>query len=445
MSTALAIAGVTAVLRDLLNDGLINHNISGLVGSSVTISVQAPDRVVTGGAPEASQLNLFMYMATPNPGWRNEGLPARDGSGRTRLSNVPLALDLHYLLSAYSGADLHAEILLGYAMQLLHETPVLTRAAIRTALNPSPAVGAALPPALRALADAGLADQIELIKLTPHTLSSEETSQLWTATQSHLRPSMAYVASVVLIQAQRPSRAPLPVLTRGPLDSTTGREAGIAVQASLEPSVPLLVRVAPPLGQPVAAIGDTVLLHGSLLDGADREVVLREDRLGMEQVLPVLAPTPSLPAALVAAFSLAGLQATLPAGVYRVALRVTRTDSRGQMRRHETPSLPLTLAPRLTSTPQTVARAPNGSASVPITFTPDLQPGQRAVLVLDGDEYLPQAAGATPASLIFPVAHARLGVHLARLRVDGIDSPIVDMDYTPPALPRFLNQTVEFT
>ena len=62
-------------------------------------------------------------------------------SGRLRLANAPLALDLHYLLSVYSGGDLHAEILLGYAMQLLHEMPVLTRDAIRTALNPSPGVG----------------------------------------------------------------------------------------------------------------------------------------------------------------------------------------------------------------------------------------------------------------------------------------------------------------
>ena len=93
MSTALAIAGVTAVLRDLLNDGLINHNISGVLGSSVTVSVQAPDRVVAANAAEASQLNLFMYMVTPNLGWRNEGLPGRDGSGRTRLTNPPLAVE----------------------------------------------------------------------------------------------------------------------------------------------------------------------------------------------------------------------------------------------------------------------------------------------------------------------------------------------------------------
>ena len=82
-----------------------------------------------------------------------------------RLTNAPLALDLHYLLSVYSSGDLHAEILLGYAMQLLHEMPVLTRDAIRTALNPSPDVGTSLPPALRALVDSGLEDQVELIKL----------------------------------------------------------------------------------------------------------------------------------------------------------------------------------------------------------------------------------------------------------------------------------------
>ena len=32
MSSALAIAGVTAVLRDLLNDGLINQDATGTLG-----------------------------------------------------------------------------------------------------------------------------------------------------------------------------------------------------------------------------------------------------------------------------------------------------------------------------------------------------------------------------------------------------------------------------
>jgi Pvc16 N-terminal domain len=161
MSSALAIAGVSAVLRDLLNNALLDGKVANAVGESVDVRVGPPDRVGSANGKEASLLNLFLYRVTPNSGWRNADLPARDASGRQRLSNPPLALDLHYLLSAYSGSDLHGEILLGYAMQLLHETPVLTRAAIQTALKPALDLGTVLPSALLALADAGLAEQLE--------------------------------------------------------------------------------------------------------------------------------------------------------------------------------------------------------------------------------------------------------------------------------------------
>ena len=132
MSTALAIAGVTQVLRDLLNDRFVNQNVAGQIGQSVTVSTMPPDKVVQQNGIEVTQLNLFMRQVTPNLGWRNEGLPSRDASGRTRLSNPPLAINLHYLISAYGAADLHAEILLGHAMQLLHENPVIPREAIRS-------------------------------------------------------------------------------------------------------------------------------------------------------------------------------------------------------------------------------------------------------------------------------------------------------------------------
>lgn len=445
MSTALAIAGVTAVLRDLLNDGLINHDISSVLGSSVTVSVQAPDRVVATNAAEASQLNLFMYLVTPNPGWRNEGLPGRDGSGRTRLSNPPLALDLHYLLSAYSGADLHAEILLGYAMQLLHETPVLTRAAIRAALVPSPPVGNTLPPALRALADSGLAEQLELIKITPVVQTNEELSKFWTATQSHLRPSAAYTASVVLIQAQQPARSALPVLTRGPRDAQ-GRETGIAVQPGLEARLPLLTRAEPPAGQTVAGIGDLVVLHGQALDGADRRVRLESDMWQVAlEIAAEPAQPPDRPAATTAAFSLAGLAAALPVGIYRVTLDATRPDMLNQPKRMSSNRLALTLAPRITNLPQTVARAGDGSATVTLQFTPELRSGQRATLVLGSNEVAPLATGATPTSLQFRIPGAVPGSYLARLRVDGIESPIVDMDLSPGDAPHFLNLAVNIT
>src|SRR6185436_10358978 len=146
MSTALAIASVTAVLRDLLNNGLIDHDVSATLGN-VTVSSLPPDRVDITSQNQQSRLNVFLYQVTPNAGWRNVGLPSRNANG-DRLSNPPLALNLHYLLTAYGALELHAEILLGYGMQLLHETPVLTRTAIRMSLAPPTAVGPvnSLPP-----------------------------------------------------------------------------------------------------------------------------------------------------------------------------------------------------------------------------------------------------------------------------------------------------------
>src|SRR4029450_8270342 len=113
MSNALAIAAVTAVLKDLLNNGVIDHQLSGVVGE-VTVSALPPDRVLVEGQAETSRLNLFLYQVTPNAGWRNQALPSHDPSG-IRVTNPPLALDLHYLITAYGANELHAEILLGYA------------------------------------------------------------------------------------------------------------------------------------------------------------------------------------------------------------------------------------------------------------------------------------------------------------------------------------------
>ena len=167
MSNALAIAAVTAVLRDLLQNALIDHDIVAAVGE-VKVSLTSPGLIVApqeGQIP--SQLNLFLYQVLPNPGWRNVGQPARNAQGE-RLSNPPLALDLRYLLTAYGDSDFDAEILLGYSMQILYETPVLPREAIRTALAPqSPVGGSILPPAFQALSAADLADQVEQIKITP--------------------------------------------------------------------------------------------------------------------------------------------------------------------------------------------------------------------------------------------------------------------------------------
>ena len=107
MTTAYGIAAVTAILRELLNDGIVEHSLSGILSSLVGVSTMPPDRFIPATGVEPTQLNLFLHRVSANPGWRNEGLPARDASGRQRLANAPLSLDLHYLLSAYGAGDLH--------------------------------------------------------------------------------------------------------------------------------------------------------------------------------------------------------------------------------------------------------------------------------------------------------------------------------------------------
>lgn len=131
MSNALAIAGVTAILRDRLNDGLLNANLDSLGQFSVTSS---PPDLLVGDADPANRLNIYLWNVTRNAAWSSQRLPARSAAGE-RIDNPFLALDLHYILTATGAEDLNAEILLGYGMQVLHETPVLTRADIRTALG----------------------------------------------------------------------------------------------------------------------------------------------------------------------------------------------------------------------------------------------------------------------------------------------------------------------
>ena len=211
MSTALAIASVTAVLKSLLENRLMELGAPASVGD-VTVTALPPDRITTG-TDERSQLNLFLYRVSPNTRWRrSEGNGSSIGDGgkaagreaeNSPVAPFPLALDLHYLLTAYGERDLHAEILLGYGMQLLHEVAVLSGEQIEAALaRLSGAKGGA----------AGhdrLRQPMEQICVTPEFSGTEEISRLWSALQARYRPSAAYKVSTVLIDSGKIQEPPV--------------------------------------------------------------------------------------------------------------------------------------------------------------------------------------------------------------------------------------------
>jgi hypothetical protein len=257
--------------------------------------------------------------------------------------------------------------------------------------------------------------------------------------QSHFRPTAAYTASVVLIEAVRPARSPLPVLSRGPVNPATRRDRGVVVNPGLVPPLPMLTAIVPPAHQPVARIGDTIDLQGHDLAGTGREVLLTNDRFGIDTTIAALPQPPSGADGLIQ-FRLAPAQtSTLPVGVYRVAAHLLRL---GETTPRETNRLAMTLAPQMTNLPLNVIRDGGGTASFTIDFVPALRAGQSAVLVLGQDEFLPQGVGSPPTTLSFVISHAPIGSHLARLRIDGIESPIIDLSAEPPATPTFLNQRV---
>jgi hypothetical protein len=194
----LAIASVTAVLKDLLGTALIGY--SGMAGlGDVIVTAIPPDRI-TAGAEERPQLNLFLYRVAPHAKLARSSPPLSGAGSSPR--ETPLALELSYLLTAYGAEDFHAEILLGCGMQLFHETPLLQPARIRAALGTqqSKKSKTTLSPVRAALAESHLADQLEEIKITPQFLTSEDMSKLWSALQARYRPSMSYQVSAVVLR-----------------------------------------------------------------------------------------------------------------------------------------------------------------------------------------------------------------------------------------------------
>jgi hypothetical protein len=436
MSNALAIAGVSAVLKDLLDSGLIDHQVTDALGAGVTVSSLAPDVVPIDGDDAVPRLNLFLYQVTPNAAWRNVDLPSRDASGR-RVSNPPLALDLHYLLTAYGIAELQAEVLLGYGMQLLHENPVLSREAIRTALNPSPVTGALLPSVYQALRSADLAEQVEVLKITPMAMSAEEMSRLWSALTAHYRPTAAFQVSVVLIEPQGPAISPLPVLTRGRRVPGLERDEGVVVTPGLVPPYPTLgsALVAAHETPSTLGLGDVLTVRGHHLGGTARAMVLRNDRFGVELQIPLAdgADEATLD------FNVPNLPADLPVGVYQLELRVLRA---GEAEPRTSNPLPVALAPAITSFPPiAIARSGANVLSVRISCQPEVRVGQKVKLLMDTREAPAQPFTTNTTTLDFEFVDAPPagGTPLLRLKVDGIESIVVNRGARPPA---FFNHRV---
>ena len=404
MSTPLALATVTAVLQNFIQNSIVEHDLAATLGGNITVSAEPPDRI-DNGASSPDRINLFLFQATENQGWRNVAFPSRNPNA-DRISNPPLALDLSYLLTAYGSGPLHAEALLGLAMFVLHEMPVLTRDAIRAVILAPPQ-----PPLLAGLQTSELADQIEQIKVVPQVMSVEEISKIWSALQSQYRPTAVYKASVVLVESERSVRPTLPVRARNLKVIPFERPVIDLLQSQENNAAPIVP------DQPILA-GYSLVIDGQKLRGAitrvlidGAEIVPNDDAIAASRIIIPL-PATLLP-------GLHSVQVTHPVDF---ETGFPSEPHRGM----ESNVAAFILSPQIT-TPPPIAAARN--TTLTLAIEPPVGRAQRAALLVgSGTISIPARPAPGPdttPTLDFPIpADFTTGTQLLRVQIDGAESPL---------------------
>jgi len=394
MSNFLGLATVTAALSQVLQ-AAVGPDVPG-----ATVTILRPDG---NSSLPATGVNLFLYQVMPNAAWNNADLPTRRANGDL-IQRPQAALDLHYLLTFY-GADslLEPQRLLGSVVRALHARPVLTRAIIRQTIA---------KPAFAFLANSNLADAVELVKLTPLSLSLEDLSKLWSVYfQTQYSLSIAYQGAVVLIESEESTRAALPV---------RGRNIYVG-----------------PFRQPVideirSQEGDQTIISTSSIEitGKHLRADVTKVSVGGVEVTPAREDVSDtrisvkLPAGLRAGVQ--GLQVLQPR-----LIGTPPTQHRGV----ESNLAAFVLHPTIGS-PDIAVALPN----VTVKLAPPVAKAQRVSLLMN--ELNPPADRAARAyridsaphnrlaeppetdTLTFPIAGVTAGDYLARVEVDGADSPL---------------------
>jgi hypothetical protein len=416
--SALAIAAVTATLRGKLANHLQLHDVTTL----------APDKANQDNPSQ--RLNLFLYHVSPNAAWRNQIIPTRAKGGEQ--APAPLALTLHYLLTAYgdqpNGETDHA--LLGRAMLWIHDHPLLTRADIQGALSLD-----------GALSGARLERQFEPVRLTSETLSVDEMSKLWTTFQTQYRVSTTYQASVVLLESEKEARIPLPVLKRGPEDR--GPEVTASMPAVLEG---LEYRDLRNQESPLSAaqLGDVVTLRGRSLPGVLGTVVVRNPRLRPTDLDPdadVVARLRPLEGSnqdqlIIRLDEFAGNWVAGP-----LQIMVERPRASGRPRRSA--PLFLALAPRITNgaavtatisanaerrrlTVQTNPPIPLDNGALPdVTLLLTPTEGSQNVSPIPAEPIAPRVGRLSTSEASFDITNVPPGVYRVRIRVETVETLIM--------------------
>lgn len=414
MSNPLAIAAVTTTLRSILQQRFDTEGSGGIV-----VTTRPLDKAQGQDASNGDRINLFLYQTQLNATWRNMDIPSQVKPGETGQPLLPL--NLYYLLTAYAQNEDYpnptSHRLLGQAMSIFHDHPILTSADIKAALPTNDFL------------EYDLDQQLEQVRIVYQPMSVEELFNLWSTFQTPYRISAAYEVSVVLIESRLPAKTPLPVLKR------QSDDRGAILQSDLIPPIPTLTSVQLSSQQASARLGDVLTLSGYHLNGESVVVYFTHSRL------IVSAEVPSLPERTETEVKvlLPNEPANWVAGFYTLAVEVKRTGEPSRT----TNELSFSLAPHILEiTPQEVTPDVNGEVRLTLTCSPQIRPEQRVALLLGDREILAQHHPTQTDRLEFRIQTATPGEYWVRLRIDGVDSWLADRTVTPPVFDQSQKVTI---
>lgn len=412
MSNFLAIATVTATLRQTLEDA-VGRDVTGATATAVRPN--APSGLPNPG------VNVYLYQVTPNAAWRNADVPTRSAAGGL-VQRPRVAIDLHYLLSFYGNeSELEPQRVLGSAIRALHEQPILPRKKIRDVITAS-----------AFLAASNLDEEMELVKFTQLPLSLEELAKLWSVFfQTTYVLSVAFQGTVVLIEGQSTPRSTLPV-----------RERNLYVVTFRQPIIEQITTTAG-AGQPITA-GGTLRITGLNLRGDVTRV-----RIGQTLTTPAPAQINdtqidvALPVGLRAGIQSAQVEHPTPMGTPPTLHSGVESNAAAFVLQPTATFAVSNVTPTLDNgAPVIVDGITLRSATIAATFAPAVGRTQRVKLVLyefNAPEGRPARAYvfdaplvngiANPAqteaaSIAFGVSRVFPGVYLTRVQVDGAESPL---------------------
>ena len=331
---------------------------------------------------------------TPNAALRNADLPTRASSGGA-VQRPASGWDLHYLLTFNGSTNaLEPERLLGKVIKTLQTRPQLDRDLIQGLISSG---------SYPELATSDLQQAVDLVRFRPITLSLEELSRLWAVfPQTPYSLSLAYIGSVVVIEADAAPAPALPV-----------RERAIFVDTFRQPMVDSVV--VDGVAQAPLTATSTLVVQGRQLQGEDGSQL----RLGGTQITPGLADGGGLQVDL-ATVPAAGLRA----GVQPLQVVLLRRTAAGTRVAGESNAVAVTLVPSVSGVQ---FGAPGGVPTVSFDVLPPIAAGQRVSLLLNGigaGSFSLAIAAPTTAlgHLDVPLVDVAAGDYLLRLRVDGATS-----------------------